>query len=90
MHFWAVTRHVAVRVTVVGLEPQETIVDGVTVRRSFEVPLPAVSESPVRVGRHVRESWELPVPVSAEKAMEIGLVFQTALGAEADTKPTAA
>lgn len=86
----AATRHVAVRVTRVGLEPQETTVDGATARRIFEVPLLAVSVSPVSVGLHVRESWAVPVPGLSVKEMVRGLVFQMALGDEADARPTAA
>jgi hypothetical protein len=46
----AETRQVAVRVTLVGVEPQDATVDGVTVRLTFDVPLLAVRVKSVSVG----------------------------------------
>lgn len=89
-----VTRHCAVRVTLVNGGPH----DGKLV--SLDVNLILVGEltlvlrvTPVTGGAHLKESPtlpELPVPPLPEKVMVSGLLDQRLFGVVRDAKPTAA
>jgi hypothetical protein len=81
---------VAVKVTLCGVEPQDATADGVTVRRTFDVPLLAVRVRPVSVGLQVKESALLLEPLVAGNVIVTGLVLQSTLGCAPEAMPTAA
>ncbi len=90
MHWVAGTRHVAVRVIVSGLDPQDVKLVGATVRLIVPGLLDfAVRSMFVVLRLHVKESEALPVPDVPGNVMVSGLTAQVALGAACWAKPTA-
>jgi len=90
VHWVAGTRHVAVRVIVSGLDPQDVKLVGATVRLIVPGLLDfAVRSMFVVLRLHVKEFEALPVPAVPGNVMVSGLTAQVALGAACWAKPTA-